>query len=123
MVERPKVRVGKSVAKQKITARLNEFKDLGENWDSGGADAVLPSTLLLAQKVADKLLELSVEIDFCVPMRNGGVQFEFRQNGECELEVHPTLELIFLRYDLAANLMSKEKTTLELLKNHVRQHP
>lgn len=117
LTERPKNKA--TIAKQKIAARLSELKGLSQNWDEDGAEAVSGAAMALAKIVADQLIGLGVNIEFCVPLRNGGVQFEFQKNGDCEVEVHPDETLFFLRYDHAANLIEKEKIILDLLKNHV----
>ncbi|MCU0347823.1 MAG: hypothetical protein MUC59_12865 [Saprospiraceae bacterium] len=116
---RPVGKTTKAKQRQQITTRLLEFSGLEANWDGDGADAVTEETLELAKRVAFSLIDADVNIDFCVPMRSGGVQFEFKLGGDCEMEVQPNGDIFFLSYDDAANLLSKEKLSLEQIKKHV----
>lgn len=110
----------KAIAKQSFLARLAEFKGLERNWDGENSDAVSDAVLALAKKVGDKLIDSGAKIDFCVPLRNGGVQIEFKLENDCEIEVHPNGEIFFLVYDELLNLTNKESITLEEIKQHVR---
>lgn len=101
-----------------ILSRLAEFQQLEENWDGYNADPILNSTLELANNIAKYLIASKVKIDFCVPMRNGGVQFEFNLGNDCEIEVHPNGDIYFLNYDEYSNIANKELITLEQLKKH-----
>ncbi len=102
-----------------VLSRLAEFQQLEQNWDGDNADPILNSTLELANDVAKHLIACKVKIDFCAPMRNGGVQFEFKLREDCEIEIYPNGDIYFLTYDSLSNLINKEKITLEQLKNHV----
>jgi hypothetical protein len=101
-----------------ILSRLEEFQKLEQNWDGYNADPISNSVLEFANNVAKYLIAAKVKIDFCVPMRNGGVQFEFNLGNDCEIEVHPNGDIYFLTYDNHSSLTNKELITIEQLKKH-----
>lgn len=109
------------VQQKNILSRLEEFQKLEQNWDGYNADPLSNKALEFANTVAKYLISAKVKIDFCAPMRNGGVQFEFNLGKECEVEVHPNGDIYFLTYDEAANLLNKERITLEQIQKHAKQ--
>lgn len=83
-----------------MAVQLNEFKGLKFDWDSYQAEAIDDAIVDFSKEIAMDLIDLGVQIDFAVPMRDGGVQLEFNwQDYECELEIHPSRQLELLVYD------------------------
>ncbi len=110
------------VSKQakEIFARLEEFRGLEYNWDSYQAKAVKNDVIDFSKKVALRLLEIGIHIDFCVPMRDGGIQFEFiRLGNECELEIKPS-PIHILQFEFPVNdepdILSSLKDTMVYLR-------
>ncbi|MCC6725003.1 MAG: hypothetical protein IT258_10870 [Saprospiraceae bacterium] len=104
---------------EKIIAknRIEEFAGLGYGWDGYDGESVSGATLELSKTIAEIMVDCSIHIDFIVPLRNGGVQFEFQLlNNECEIEVHPNVLIYFLWYDSLGNLLGKEQITITQLK-------
>jgi len=99
--------------KAPVNNKLDSFIHLKKNWDSYNADKVSQQTIDFSKKVVATLIENDVPIDFCVPLRNGGVQLEFHDGtNEFELEIHPNRSIIYIKYDLEGNIVQKKKIKL-----------
>lgn len=78
--------------------KINSFSELEKSWDSYNANKISPaaikSALKTVQMLSDKnLLSYNVGV---FPMRDGGIQFEF--GNEYELEINIEGNLVFLEF-------------------------
>ena len=70
--------------------KLEELRELGPNWDSYGGKRITGSAISQAGILLALLKAIGVDDPFIVPMSNGGIAFEWHQEGQdLEIEISP----------------------------------
>jgi hypothetical protein len=92
--------------KSSIYGKLDELKNLQNNWDGENSPAPNNNTIELAKRTAQYLIERGLIISFCYPLRNGGIQLEESDGRNSEFEVYPDGSVHELVYDSEFNLVS-----------------
>lgn len=97
------------IFKSSIVGKIDELNSLKDNWDAENSPAPTNNTIDLAKEIASRLIEQGKIINFCYPLRNGGIQLEEGDdNSNCEFEVHPDGTIHELIYDQDYNLVSNK---------------
>jgi hypothetical protein len=94
-----------------LNETIKDFALLQPNWDSYNADAISKTAIKIAHRVLQYLNNedyIFDEFEINVfPMRDGGIQYEFDKKQEsAELEISPSGDLQFIRYDHDGNIVS-----------------
>lgn len=78
--------------------KLDELKNLPEDWDSYGADLISPNAIAKAKAILtsvmiafDRIIGIVVQLTDVIPIADGGVQLEWiGPHAELEIEISPT---------------------------------
>ena len=94
-----------------LNKTINDFALLQSNWDSYNADAISKTAIKIAHRVLQYLNNedyIFDEFEINVfPMRDGGIQYEFdKKEVSTELEISPSGNLQFIRYDNDGNIVT-----------------
>lgn len=78
-----------SPALRETLSRLDRMKDMGDNWDDDGAEAVNAEAISCAKLFASSLAAKGIDPYFTVAGKNGEVILEYRNNRiSAEIEVY-----------------------------------
>jgi hypothetical protein len=93
-----------------LLTTVNSLSKLQPNWDSYSAEAISKTAIGIAHQVLqflDSKDYIFDEFEINVfPMRDGGIQYEFDNNQVSdELEINPSGEMNFTRYDKEGNII------------------
>ncbi len=97
----------------KILKAINSFKNLNYNWDGYDAEKTTDTAINIAKKVADKIIKNGITIDICVPMRDGGIQFDM--DGyiyDKEIEIHPNGTMNLVVYNKDADIIDSKPASI-----------
>jgi len=81
--------------------RLEELKNLQEDWDSYGGQKISSKSIEVAEQI---ISETNIEPEFIAPISYGGVQLEYRMfYSELEIEIYSDGRLCYFLNSLAEN--------------------
>jgi|GEM_PF-3851804 len=89
-----------------ISRKLSALSELKDDWASENSLAPTETTIEFAKKLAEILINRNIKVDFCYPLRNGGIQLEVSEKDNIEYEVHPNGQIHQLLYDDENNLIA-----------------
>ena len=109
------------IAKWEINSQLDSFSNLEVNWDGEGAPLINQNCIQWSKSIVNTIIDNGMVIDFCVPLRNGGIQLELDgENFDIEIEVHSNNYHYLIVYDKDGEIINKKRFTfgtIEILKN------
>lgn len=86
--------------------KLQELKDLPENWDSYGSCPIHSDVIEMSASLLADLAKIKIPNPLILPVSGGGVQLEWRKhNAELEIEVLPNKTVEYLVVDKEGKML------------------
>ncbi len=104
-------------SRAKYFEEIDSFKTLKYNWDGYNAEPTADAAIHLAKEVVTELISNRIKIDICVPMRDGGIQFDIDGDKySTEIEIHPDQTISLIVYNENAEIVKNKIISLSEIK-------